>query len=319
MKTSIVLSTYNGNKYIIEQMDSIRLQTKTVDEVIICDDCSKDNTVDLINRYIQKYNLKNWIINQNESNKGYIKNFLDGAQLSTGDVIFFSDQDDIWDNKKVEIMLNAIKEKNALAVYCLSDTIDGSGKKQKNSIEKLNRIPSNYEIDKVSLCNKIKYARSSGLCLAFKKNILNEVYNMALKYNLPHDIPVGTVASIKDGYYVVNKVLVHHRVHNANVSNPDTKIRYSFFNIQREIDSRKLKQRELMAINELYRSNLKEYECKELDKAIFINDDIIKNLENKKVFGILKSIFLNCKMLNNKLAIRNALAVVYNKKNGENR
>ena len=317
MKTSIVLSTYNGSKYIIGQIESIRLQTKNVDEVIICDDCSKDNTVELVNNYIQKYNLKNWIINCNTENKGYIKNFLDGAQLATGNVIFFSDQDDIWDNKKIEIMLNVFIEKNALAVYCLSDTIDENGKKRKNSIEKINRIRGKFEIDKVSLCKKLKYSRSPGLCLAFKKNILNEVYNMSMKYNLPHDLPVGTVSAIKDGYYVVNKVLVHHRVHNNNVSKPDVKLQSSFFNIQREIDSRKLKQREFKAINESYRGNLKEYECRELDKAISINNDIIKYLKNRKVMGILRLFFNNCKMINKKLIIRNILAVIFCKRNGE--
>lgn len=142
---------------------------------------------------------------------------------------------------------------------------------------------------------------------------------MSTKYNLPHDLPVGTIAAIKDRYYVVNKILVHHRVHNNNVSKPDIKLQSSFFNIQREIDSRELKQREFKAINESYRGDLKKYECRELDKAIIINNDLIRYLKNRKVMRILSLFFNNCEMINKKLIIRNILAVIFNKRNGENK
>ena len=58
MKISIVLSTYNGSKYIIEQLDSLRLQSQSVNEVLISDDCSQDNTVQIIRKYISSYNLR---------------------------------------------------------------------------------------------------------------------------------------------------------------------------------------------------------------------------------------------------------------------
>ena len=65
---SLVMATYNGEKYLYEQLDSIRCQTMPPDEVIICDDCSKDSTVNMIQEYIDKYQLKHWNVYENEKN-----------------------------------------------------------------------------------------------------------------------------------------------------------------------------------------------------------------------------------------------------------
>lgn len=89
MKTSVVISTYNGEKYILEQLDSIRTQTLTVDEVLIFDDRSHDNTVELCRDFINKFNLENWKVLNNEKNKGFVKNFIDGLYETTGDIIFW--------------------------------------------------------------------------------------------------------------------------------------------------------------------------------------------------------------------------------------
>ena len=60
MKTAVVLACYNGEKYIVEQLDSLRLQTRVLDEILIVDDCSTDNTIQIVEEYIKQYELKNW-------------------------------------------------------------------------------------------------------------------------------------------------------------------------------------------------------------------------------------------------------------------
>ena len=67
MRISIAMTTYNGADYLLEQLESLRTQSLMADEVIIVDDCSTDNTVDLLNMYIQKYHLDNWILIKNSS------------------------------------------------------------------------------------------------------------------------------------------------------------------------------------------------------------------------------------------------------------
>ena len=74
MKVSVVLSSYNGEQDIIEQLRSIDGQTRQPDEVLICDDCSTDGTVNLVQNYIEKKRLKNWKLVVNKQNKGWRKN-----------------------------------------------------------------------------------------------------------------------------------------------------------------------------------------------------------------------------------------------------
>ena len=63
MTVSVVMSSYNGEKYIREQLESLLMQTRKIDEVIIADDCSSDNTVAIVEDFIRKNNLKsNWRI-----------------------------------------------------------------------------------------------------------------------------------------------------------------------------------------------------------------------------------------------------------------
>ena len=75
MKVSVVLSSYNGEQDIIEQLRSIDGQTRQPDEVLICDDCSTDGTVNLVQNYIEKKRLKNWKLVVNKKKQGLEKKF----------------------------------------------------------------------------------------------------------------------------------------------------------------------------------------------------------------------------------------------------
>lgn len=123
-KISVALCTYNGEKFIEQQLDSILNQTISVDEIIICDDCSKDNTVALINKYVLK-NPELFKLYINEVNLKSNANFEKAIQLASGDFIFLSDQDDIWRNDKVEKILSVFDEnKKAEGVFSNADFID---------------------------------------------------------------------------------------------------------------------------------------------------------------------------------------------------
>ena len=61
-KISVAMTTYNGSNYIIKQLDSLKNQSRKIDELVICDDCSTDNTVELVNEYIKSNNLEGWNI-----------------------------------------------------------------------------------------------------------------------------------------------------------------------------------------------------------------------------------------------------------------
>ena len=91
MKTSVALCTYNGEKYLREQLDSILNQTSAVDEIIVCDDRSTDNTVCILEEYQSKFpNL--FFIYINEANLNSTKNFQKALNLCQNEVVFLSDQ-----------------------------------------------------------------------------------------------------------------------------------------------------------------------------------------------------------------------------------
>jgi glycosyltransferase involved in cell wall biosynthesis len=114
---SVVLCTYNGAKYIREQMDSIIEQTYTNTEIVIVDDGSTDETIAILQDYQKKDSRI--AIYQNENNLGYNRNFEKAVQLANGKYIAISDQDDIWDHHKIEICIRSFPA-DALFLYSLS-------------------------------------------------------------------------------------------------------------------------------------------------------------------------------------------------------
>lgn len=103
---SVVMATYNGEKYIREQLDSILAQTYPIHELIIQDDCSTDSTPAICKEYESKYSNVHFF--QNEHNLGFNKNFQTAAMRATGDFVALSDQDDIWFPQKIEKQVNGI-------------------------------------------------------------------------------------------------------------------------------------------------------------------------------------------------------------------
>ena len=107
MKLSVAVCTFNGEKYISEQLNSIINQTLAVNEIIICDDQSSDSTIEIINSFIEKYPTLIKLY-QNKINLNVNKNFEKAITLSTGDYIFLSDQDDVWEKNSQNELSKAI-------------------------------------------------------------------------------------------------------------------------------------------------------------------------------------------------------------------
>lgn len=107
-KVAILLSTYNGEKYLKEQLDSILAQTYTNFELIIRDDGSKDNTVKIIKEYIEKTDKEITLIEG--KNLGFIKSFFDLLKRGNADYYAYADQDDIWLPNKIELAVNSLNK-----------------------------------------------------------------------------------------------------------------------------------------------------------------------------------------------------------------
>jgi glycosyltransferase involved in cell wall biosynthesis len=233
MKISVCIATYNGAKYIHEQLSSILEQISVNDEIIISDDFSTDTTLDIIrafndNRIKIFLNSKNFIINSKDiyiKHKTVSYNFWNALEKATGDIIFLSDQDDVWCEKKVEIC------KDALSIYDLVTSehsiIDVNG-----HILKERRYKGVSPI-RFTLFQNIISLPFKGCCLAFKKEMLSFILPFPLN-TVVHDDWIGCIVFMKGKCGFINEPLIKYRIHDCNVSykNGTTiiyKLRYRFF------------------------------------------------------------------------------------------
>jgi glycosyltransferase involved in cell wall biosynthesis len=120
---SIALCTYNGEKYLSAQLDTLIAQTYINFEIVAVDDCSTDNSFQILEEYSKKYPCIR--ISRNQHNLGYVKNFEATLKLCKGSLIALCDQDDLWDKTKIELQVNAI-DCNVL-VYHDSEFINETG------------------------------------------------------------------------------------------------------------------------------------------------------------------------------------------------
>ncbi|MDM0906261.1 glycosyltransferase family 2 protein [Clostridium perfringens] len=206
MKISVCMATYNGGKYIKEQIESILSQLGENDELIISDDISKDNTIDIIN----SFNDKRIKIYYNKENHGFVRNFENALRKAKGDIIFLSDQDDIWMNDKVQIVLEALQDFDFVVSDCI--TIN-----DKEEIISKSRI-KDYNIKNGFWRLMIK-TRYLGCCMAFKKSILTAALPFPKNaYLMEHDLWIAAVSECYFKTKLISQPLIKYRRHGANVS-----------------------------------------------------------------------------------------------------
>ena len=129
---SVALCTYNGEPFLAEQLQSILQQTCPVDEIVICDDGSTDSTVSIAETFRQSHPNKIRIY-QNKEPLGVCLNFKQATSLCKGSIIFFSDQDDVWQSNKVEYITDYLsKRPNIAAVFTDALLIDSQSRHLKH-------------------------------------------------------------------------------------------------------------------------------------------------------------------------------------------
>lgn len=168
---SIALCTYNGAKYINQQIESIINQTVQPDEIIICDDCSTDDTINVLKRTLSNWHGDYKIID-NEHNLGFRKNFEKAIRLCRGDIIFLSDQDDVWEPHKIEILSKVLNENpNVNLTFHDAKIVDEKLNLISNSFWKILNFDYNRFNQKKSA--HLQHANVvQGSACAFKKKIL---------------------------------------------------------------------------------------------------------------------------------------------------
>lgn len=211
---SIAMTTYNGAKYLGEQIDSILNQTIQDFELVVCDDCSSDGTLNILYSYTA--NDPRIKIYQNEHNIGFKKNFERAMRLCSGEFVALCDQDDIWSKDHLEVLLNMM---NGCALACGNAVIvDQNGDNTGYTLQDqqvLRKIPS----DNLSMAYTIVYFRNpfQGASMMMKKDFLEIVLPIPsdVKY---HDVWIATLACFSGGIKYSSQIINYYRMHGDNVT-----------------------------------------------------------------------------------------------------
>lgn len=212
---SVCMATYNGEKYIKEQLDSILEQLDTTDELIISDDLSSDNTIKIIQNYKDE-RIKLYI---HKENHGFVRNFENALMHAKGDIIFLSDQDDVWMPDKVRITKEALKNCDFTVSDCI--TID------ENSYVLSDSRIRDYNI-KTGFWRLMLRTRYLGCCMAFKRKVLEAALPFPdNEYLMEHDLWLAAVAECYFKTALIRTPLIKYRRHGNNVSSGGASRGYS--------------------------------------------------------------------------------------------
>lgn len=202
MKISVCMATYNGEAFLKEQLDSILGQLSAQDELVISDDSSTDQTLKIIESYRDK-RIKIY----HSDHKNVIFNLENALRGATGDIIFLSDQDDIWKGNKVQKTLEMLNE--CTLVFSNAYVFEGN--------EPHEDVLLYQRSDVVGFFRNLYKNNYIGATMAFKAELLQ----VALPFpkQLPmHDIWFGLLAEITGKTDFISEPLIYYRRHSNNVS-----------------------------------------------------------------------------------------------------
>ena len=213
-KVDILLATYNGARFLKEQLDSILNQTHTEFRLIISDDKSTDKTRAIIEEYAAKDSRIEYHFQK--KNLGVIKNFEFLLKKVESDYFMFSDQDDIWKENKIELSLAKLKEDDADLVYSDLEVVDRDLKTIYKSYWKLkgleNKVKKYNNFEALYLNNFI-----TGCTMLSKKKFIDLILPLPTKSKyVLHDYWVSLIVSQHGVLTYVKEPLIKYRQHKDN-------------------------------------------------------------------------------------------------------
>ena len=216
-KISVALCTYNGTKFLKEQLETIISQTHSIDELVVCDDCSTDGTIELVQKLTQNTTFKT-IIEVNKENVGSTRNFEKAISLCSYNTIFFSDQDDSWQPDKVAKMM-AFLDENPLkdAVFSNAGIIDQMSNSTHQTLwDSIGFDKNQQEKWQRGEAYQILYQGFvvTGATLAIRKSaVLKLMPFPSIHKNLIHDGWIALALSLQNKIGFIDENLISYRIH----------------------------------------------------------------------------------------------------------
>lgn len=208
MNVSVAMATYNGEKYLEQQIDSILSQLGNEDELIISDDHSSDQTLAIIEKYIRNDHRVKLFMNEES---GVTSNFENAIIRTKNEIIFLSDQDDIWKPEKVETIKDYYVKNPHIQMIMSDITVVDN---QLNTT-----IESFYEFrgSRAGVFKNIFKNSYIGCAMSFKKELKTKI--LPIPRNVPmHDMWIGLVADMNKSALLIPEKLIYYRRHDSTVT-----------------------------------------------------------------------------------------------------
>lgn len=221
MNLSVAVCTYNGEKFIKEQILSILHQDLPVNEISLCDDGSTDDTLKIVNEIAAEHTEVVWKIYQNSDNLGVIKNFEKAISLCSGDIIFLADQDDVWRKDKTQRIVDYFNDhQDHDVIFTDADVVDHEGKLLSTySLLDACLLLPDIKLWQTGLCMEIFMFsnRATGATMAFQKTASDFFLPFDNDNLYLHDYQIAMYGCIHESIGLIDEKLISYRQHGKNV------------------------------------------------------------------------------------------------------
>ena len=284
MKISVVIATYNGELFLRKQLDSILKQTMVPDEIIVSDDCSEDSTWSILKEYNHKY-PDLFHIHRNSRNLGYALNFWNLLKRVTGDIIFLSDQDDIWYFDKVEKIYQIFcNQSDILALSTAYDLI----KEDDTTYQDFRNVKfrNDNKLKKINWEEFVIHPRYPGMAMSIRQSLIEQLSFDEQKEPPAHDWILNQCAAYQEGMYFWDVILTHYRQHQSNTVGSAANQYISNRRDNRVATIRNLR-KSYDILKELYKDNDDYETIRFIDRLIQLTDNRIKCIEQESFLSLL--------------------------------
>lgn len=208
-RISVCMAAYNGSRHIKEQIDSILSQLGATDELIVVNDCSTDNTAEIVSA-IDDDRIR--LINSSV-NAGYVRTFELGLSEARGEYIFLSDQDDIWIPGRVDVMIGSLQSSTMVASNCKHF----DGRPGRFHDIRLRQRDSHHTIRNI-VGILVGYRLHWGCAMAFRRSMLSQVVPFPGHMTESHDQWIAMVGNVNRSILYIDQDTILHRLHGENLT-----------------------------------------------------------------------------------------------------
>jgi len=217
MTTAVILSTWNGEEYLQEQLRSIRDQVRQADRVYIRDDGSSDGTVQLVREFIADNGLENWTLEEGE-NLGWMRSFRKLIEEAEGDIIFLCDQDDVWNGDKIEQMAGILERHQEIELLCCGYNPLYMDDRSRINPAITKDLGTDGGLRQIPFDRRFMDVLRPGCCMAARKSLIAAVMPY-WKDGVPHDATLWRFAAARGTGFLLDRNLILWRRYSQSASN----------------------------------------------------------------------------------------------------